>query len=302
MFTPAFAAIQNVIDKVFSSKHIDDSGLKIAINKGHGQAINQTYYDKKHDITVHFESVMTDDKETKLLLTYQSKKTNLENYYVDIFEGKSSINLSVGATQKKLNCVGWGSRYYDRKENKVAEALSFESIKPYKGQDIQLKIKNLTIYSENDVSAVSAVWPLQFKLNKSAISDRKAITMNKEFQFKNETYKIKKVEFSALETRVVVKGTDTKLKTGKDGIKYHTMSHLEKQFLNARNISKDSGYTFNDKKSGVYLISGGKKVVPIFSKGEVEGGNDEYIMFFAPVKNRDCILVVGDHIRIPLIN
>ena len=303
MFTPAFAAIQNVIDKVFSSRHIDDTGLKNAIDNGQGQSINQTYYDKKHNITVHFESVMTDDKETKLLLTYQSKTTNLKNYYVDIFEGKSSINLIVGDIQKKLNCVGWGSRYYNSKENKVAEALSFESIKPYQGQDINLKIKDLTIYSKNDVEAVSAVWPLHFKLNKSAISDRKTVAVHKEFHFKNETYKIKKVEFSALETRVVVSGTDTKPMTDENGVKYRVMSELEKQFLNARNISKDSGYTYNDKKSGVYLKSAGKKVVPIFSKGEVKGTDDEYIMFFAPVKNRhDCVLVVGNDIKLPLIN
>ncbi|MBO1001034.1 hypothetical protein IOC57_25340 [Bacillus sp. SD075] len=43
-----------------------------------------------------------------------------------------------------------------------------------------------------------------------------------------------------------------------------------------------------------------KKVDPIF---EVSGDDDEYIMVFAPVKNRqDCILEVGNDIKIPLTN
>ncbi|NRK74303.1 DUF4179 domain-containing protein, partial [Salmonella enterica subsp. enterica serovar Typhi] len=65
-FTPVLATIQEVYDKIFSSKHIDDTGVRTAINLGNGQAVNQTFYDEKYDITVHFESVMTDDKETKL--------------------------------------------------------------------------------------------------------------------------------------------------------------------------------------------------------------------------------------------
>jgi|GEM_PF-2779795 len=300
-FTPAFAVIQEVYDKIFSSKHIDDTGVRTAINQGYGQALDQTFYDKKHDITVHFEMVVMDDKETKLLLTYQSEKTNLKNYYLDIFEGDTSINLIVGNERKKLKNVGWGSRYYDSKENKVAEAESFESIKEYEGQDIRLEIENLTIYDDNRDSTVHTIWPLSFKLDKSAISKRKTVEINKNFSFEGETYKIKKVEFSALETRVVVTGSDTKLLTDERGMQYRIMSNLEQKFLNARKIDKKYGYIVDDKKSGVFLKSAGKKVEPIFSKGEVEGAKDEYIMIFAPVKDRqDCILEVGDDIKIPL--
>ncbi|MGV3467440.1 MAG: DUF4179 domain-containing protein [Heyndrickxia sp.] len=301
-FTPVLASIQQMYDKIFSSKHIDDSGVRKAANDGNGLAVNQTYFDKAHDITVHFESVLTDDKETKLLLTYQSKKTNLKKYYLDIFEGKSSINLIVGNTKKKLKCVGWGSRYYDSKQNKVAEALSFESIKNYKGQNIRLEINNLTVYDHNKMDMVATTWPLSFQLNASAVSpDREIVDINKEFTYKNETYKIKKMEFSAFETRVVVTGTDTKLLTDKSGMRYHVMSKLESQYLHARKIDKKYGYMVDNKKSGVFLKSSGKRVDPIFSKGEVEGEEDEYLMFFAPVEDRhDCILEVGDNLEIPL--
>lgn len=302
-FTPVLAAIQEVIDKIFSSDHIDDTGVRTAINGGHGQAVDQTFYDKKNDITVHFESVMTDDKETKLLFTYQSKKTNLKNHYVDIFEGESSINLIVRNGQKKsLDNVGWGSRYYDSKENKVAEALSFDSIKEYEGQDIRLEIENLTIYDDNGTSTVQTTWPLDFKLDKSAVSERETAEINKEFIFEKETYKIKQVEFSAMETRVVVSTPpDTDPTLGKDGIQARVMSKLEHQFLNARKLDKEYGYYVDYKKSGVFLKSAGEKVDPIFSKGEVEGAVDEYIMIFAPVKDRkDCILEVGDDIKISL--
>ncbi|MDF2791910.1 MAG: hypothetical protein K0S80_5012 [Neobacillus sp.] len=301
-FTPVLAAIQGVYDKIFSSKHIDDTGVRTAINEGHGQAVDQTFYDKKHDITVHFESVMTDDKETKLLLTFQSKKTNLKNYYLDLFEGVSSIHLIAGKAKKKLDNVGWGSRYYDRKENKVAEALSFESIKEYGGQDIRLEIENLTIYDNNGTGKVETIWPLSFKLDQSAISERETIKLNKEFIFEKETYKIKQVEFSALETRVVVAiPPDKNPLMGKDGDPGRVMSKLEHKFLHARKVDKELGYIVDDKKSGVFLKSAGEKVVPIFSKGEVEGAQDEYIMIFAPVKDQqDCILEVGDEIKIPL--
>lgn len=105
-----------------------------------------------------------------------------------------------------------------------------------------------------------------------------------------------------LKTRVVVAGSDTKLITREDGMKYEVMSELEKQFLNAREISDEYGYTFNEEKSGVYLKSGGEQVVPIYSKGEVRAGEDEYVMTFAPVKDRqDSILVVGEDIKIPLV-
>ncbi|WP_257352066.1 DUF4179 domain-containing protein [Pseudalkalibacillus decolorationis] len=304
IFTPALAAIQEAYDKIFSSKHIDDTGVRTAINLGRGQELDQTFYDKKHDITVNFEMVMTDDKETKLLLTYQSEKTDLKNYYLDIFEGDTSVNLIVGNEKKKtLGYVGWGSRYYDSKENKVAEALSFESIKEYEGQDIRLEIENLTIYDENEAGNVQTIWPLSFKLDQSAISERETVEVNKEFTFEGETYTIKQVEFSAMETRVVVATPppDTPPGLGKDGLPGRVMSKLEHQFLNARKIDKEYGYIVDEKKSGVFLKSAGEKVDPIFSKGEVEGAANEYIMFFAPVKDRqDCILLVGDDIKIPL--
>ncbi|PET68899.1 hypothetical protein CN514_09270 [Bacillus sp. AFS001701] len=289
-------------DKVFSSSHIDDSGVRAAINLGKHQSINHTYFDKANDITVHFEGVMTDDKETKLLLTYKSKTKNLKNYYIDIFEGDSSINLAVGNDAKmKLKNVGWGSRYYVSKENKVVEALSFESIKKYKGQDIHLEIENITIYGDKKNGMVPAIWNLNFKLAKSAISERKTVEVNKNLTFKDITYKIKKVEFSTLETRVAVTGDDTKILTDESGMKYRVMSKLEEQYLNARKIDKELGYTVNNKKSGIFLKSAGKKVVPIFSKGEVEGEDDEYVMFFAPVNDRrDCTLEIGNEIMIPL--
>ncbi|HWJ80095.1 MAG TPA: DUF4179 domain-containing protein, partial [Niallia sp.] len=300
-FTPAFAVIQKVYDKIFSSKHIDDAGVKTAINQGYGQALDQTFYDEKHDIKVHFEMIVMDDKETKLLLTYQSEKTNLENYYLDIFEGNTSINLIVGKKHKKLKNVGWGSRYYDSKENKVAEAESFESIKEFEGQDIRLEIENITIYDDNKASTVQTIWPLSFKLDKSAISKRKTVEINKNFSFEGETYKIKKVELSALETRVIVTGSDTKLYTDENGMQYKVMSKLENKFLNARKIDKKYGYIVDNNKSGVFLKSAGKKVVPIFSKGEIEGEKDEYIMIFAPIKDpQDCILEIGDDIKIPM--
>lgn len=303
IFTPALAVIQEVYDKIFSSKHIDDTGVRTAITQGYGQAVDQTFYDEKHDITVHFESVMTDDKETKLLLTFQSKKTNLKNYYLDIFEGVTSINLIVGNEQKKLDNVGWGSRYYDSKENKVAEALSFKSIKEYEDQDIRLEIQNLTIYDANGTSKVQTIWPLDIKLDKSAISERETVEINKEFTFEKETYKIKQVEFSQLETRVVVSTPtpDRDPIPDKDGGQGRVMSKLEHKFLNVRKIDKKYGYIVDDKKSRIFLKSAAEKVEPIFSKGEVEGAKDEYIMIFAPVKDRqDCILEVGDDIKIPL--
>lgn len=87
-----------------------------------------------------------------------------------------------------------------------------------------------------------------------------------------------------------------------DGIQTRVMSKLEHKFLDARKIDKEYGYIVDEKKSGVFLKSAGERVDPIFSKGEVEGAEDEYIMIFAPVKNRqDCILEIGDDIKIPLI-
>ncbi len=301
IFTPALAAIQEIYDQIFSSKHIDDTGVRTAINLGQGQALDQKYYDKEHGITVHFQGVMTDDKETKLLLAYQSEKTNLKNYYLDIFEGETSINLIAGDEKKELDNVGWGSRYYDKEENKVFEAESFESIKKYEGKTIRLEIKNLTIYEGDDTRSIQTVWPVEFKLDPSAVSERETIAINKEFTFGNETYKIKQAEFSAFETRLVVTGTDTALLTDESGMQYRVMSKLEQQFLNARKIDKEYGYIVDDQKSGVFLKSAGEKVNPVFSKGEVEGAEDEYIMIFAPVEDRqDCILEIGGDIKVPI--
>jgi hypothetical protein len=299
-FTPALAAIQEIYDKLFSSEHIDDKGVRMAVHAGQGQVLDQSFHDEKNGITVHFQSVMTDDKETKLLFTYQSEKTDLENYYVDIFEGKSSIYLITNDQKVKLDNVGWGSRYYDQKENKVAEALSFESVKNFEGQDIRLEIENLTIYTETKTDSIETIWPLEFKLDESAVSNREIVILNKEFTFNNEAYVIKQVEFSEMETRVVVTGSDTKLIT-ENGMTYRVMSKLEHQYLNARKVDKERGYYVDYSKPGVFLSSAGEKADPIFSKGEVEGGKDEYIMTFAPVKERDnCVLEVGEDLSITL--
>lgn len=301
-FTPALAAIQEVYNKIFTSEHIDDTGVRMAVISGKGQALDQTFYDKKYDITVHFDRVLTDDKETKLLLTYQSEETNLENHYIDLFEGVSSINLIVESGQKvPLDNVGWGSSYYESKENKITEALSFASIKEYADQEIRLEIENLTIWNDSGMESLQTTWPLEFKLKPSAVSDRETVEVNKEFTFKGETYNIKQVEFSDLETRVVVTGSDTKLLTDESGMQYRVMSKLEHQFLNARKNSKEYGYSVDDEKSGVFLQSANEKIDPIFSKGEVEGAEDEYVMTFAPVEDRQgSILEVGEEIKIPL--
>ncbi|PLT29602.1 DUF4179 domain-containing protein [Peribacillus deserti] len=301
-YTPVLASIKEVYDKIFSSNHIDDTGLKTALSSGQGQAVNQTFYDKANDINVHFESILTDEKETKLLLTFQSKTTDLKNYNIDIFEGESSINLITGDVQrKKLKSVGWGSRYYDRKENKVAKALSFDSIKEYKGQNIRLEIKDITIYEEDGFGKAEALWPLEFMLDQSAVSTRETAEINQSFSYGKQTYTIKKVEFSSMETRVVVTGSDTKLLKDENGMEYRIMSKLEQQFLHARKIDKVYGYIVDPKKSGVFLKSAGEKVEPIFSKGEVAGERDEYLMIFAPVKDcRNTILEVGANIKIPL--
>jgi hypothetical protein len=301
-FTPVMAAIEEWYDKIFSSKHIDDNGLKIAMNQGLGQSINQTYYDEKLDISVHFQSVLTDDKETKLLVTYESDKTNLKNYSIDNFEGYSSIYLQDENDRKKLGVIGWGSRYYDEKENKVAEALSFDSIKDYANKSVTLEIENLTIDEKEGNRKAETIWPLTFTLQPSAISDRETIVVNKSFTFKQQTYQIKQVEFSAFETRVVITGTDTKIQTDEvTGEQYRMTSQLENQFLNSKKFDKKYGYIVAPGKSGVFLRSAGEQVEPIFNKGEVEGEKDEYLMIFAPVKDRnDTVLEVGEEIKIPL--
>ncbi|MCM3400977.1 hypothetical protein [Cytobacillus oceanisediminis] len=64
--------------------------------------------------------------------------------------------------------------------------------------------------------------------------------MSKEFTFKNETYQVKRVEFSPLETRVVVTGTDFKPHI-ENGVAYDMFSKLQLQFLNARKLLKKKG-------------------------------------------------------------
>ncbi len=293
-FSPVRAAIQNVYDKIFSSEHIDDSGLKSALINGMGQEINKIYYDKEHDITVHFNSILMDDKEAKLLVTYESKKTNLKNYYLDLFEGFTSINLVVGNEVTELKNIGWGSRYYDEQANKVAEALSFESISTFQGNEVHLILKDLTIHGGNGAKRVEAVWPLDIKLSKEAVGGRETIDVSKEFTFKNETYQVKRVEFSPLETRVVVTGTDIKPHI-ENGVPYDVFSKLQLHFLNARKTDKGKGYTVDYNKSGVFLNSAGKMADPIFSKAEADGPRDQYVLYFSPVKDRqNCVLQVGD--------
>lgn len=299
-YSPVLATIQQLYDKIFSSEHIDDTGLKEALNQGLGQTIDQTYYDEEHDIQVHFDNVMTDDKETKLLVTFQSEKTDLENYYFDIFEGESKVYLIVDGRKTELNSVGWGSRYYDKEENKVANALSFDSIKEYAGKKIRLEFENLTYQKDQENGVLETVWPLEFTLDASAISDREAIDVKKEFTFEDETYTVRQVEFSPTETRVVVTGTDVH-RIIEDGVKYDVFSKLQHQLLNARKFEKGKGYFVVEGKSGVFLRSAGERINPIFSKGEIPHGDDEYIMVFEPVKDRqDVVLEVAEEIKVPL--
>ncbi|GAA0438870.1 hypothetical protein GCM10008983_14720 [Lentibacillus halophilus] len=299
VFIPS-AATEEEKGNIFSSQHIDDAGVRQAVKSEEGQVLDQSYYDKEHDINVKFKRVLTDDKETKLLLTYHSEETNLKNYSIDLWEGVSKLHLIVGDEKKSLENVGWGSRYYSKTENKVYDALSFESIEEYEGQNIRLKIEDLTIWKNKGDSSVQTTWPLEFKLKPSATFDRETVKVNKEFSFKGETYTIKQAEFSALETRVVVTGSDIKLYTDESGMKYEKRSKLEKRFMNPRNSGDEYGYRANKKKTGVFLRSAGKKVVPIYSKEEVHDP-DNYVMVFAPVKDRqNCMLEVGEDIKIPL--
>ncbi|GGK04423.1 hypothetical protein GCM10007063_28430 [Lentibacillus kapialis] len=295
---------QQVNGTIFSSQHVDDAGVRAAVKLGQGQVLDQKYYDKKHDITVHFKRILTDGKETKLLLTYHSEKTNLKNYYIDLWEGVSRINLIennfFGDEKKSLENVGWGSRYYSKTKNKVYEALSFESIKNYEGQNIRLEIEDLTIWKNSGNGSVQTTWPLEFKLKSSATFNRKTVKVNKGFTFKGETYNIRKVEFSALETRVVVTGSDITIYTDESGGQYEKRSKLEELFFNPRESGEEYGYRANKKKTGVFLKSAGKKVVPIYSKEELHD-TDNYVMVFAPVKNRQNLLLeVGKDIEIAL--
>lgn len=287
------------VNNIFASMHIDDIGVRTAITNDYGQKLDQEFIDKKNDIKVYFNVLMTDEKETKLLLTYQSDKKSLENYYIDLFEGESSINLFVeGKYIKSLDDIGWGSRYYDRKENKVIEALSFESIKEFSGKDSRLEIEDITIYEEKNRDSVEALWKLDFKIKQSAILNRESVDVHKEFNFEGETYKITRIEFSPLETRIVLKGSDI---SNIDG--YEVLSELESQFLSARKIEAEKGYGYSVDytKSGVFLNSNGKNIDPIFSKGEIPTDPGEYALVFGPVNERHgLILQVGDSIKIPL--
>ncbi|MFT4415450.1 hypothetical protein ACLM5H_16445 [Fredinandcohnia humi] len=300
-FTPVGAAIKEAYDKIFESEKIDDPGLKAALKDGHGQAITQTYYDEENDITVHFENVMTDNAETKLLLTFESDTTNLETYYIDIFEGSSKMYVvTEDGVRKELDNIGWGSRHYNKEENKVATALSFDSIKEYEGQNIRLEIEDITIWHDTGMDEVKTIWPIAFTLDKSFITDVETVVLNKEFTFENETYKIERVEYSELETRLVITGTDM-IYTDQDGKQYPTKSKLELQFLNARQINPGSGYTVAEGKSGVFLNASGKRIDPNFSKGEVDSELGTFIMVFAPTKDRsNIVLEIGEDMKIPL--
>jgi hypothetical protein len=299
-YTPVLATIQELYDKIFASEHIDDTGLKEALTQGLGQTINQTYYDETNDIHVHFDNVMTDDKETKFLLTFQSENTDLENYYFDIFEGQSKVYVVVDGQKTELHSVGWGSRYYDNKENKIAEALSFDSIKEYAGKEIGLVFENLTYYKDQETHVLETEWPLEMTLNSTAISDRETIEVNKDFAFEDQSYTVTQIEFSSTETRVVVTGTDVH-RIIEDGVKYDVFSKLQHQLLNARKFEKGKGYYVDEGKSGVFLQSAGERIDPIFSKGEIPHGDDEYIMVFEPVKDRkDVVLEVAGKIKVLL--
>ncbi|MEI5907291.1 DUF4179 domain-containing protein [Bacillus spongiae] len=302
-FTPVGAAIKEAYNKIFVSKYIDDPGLKDALKDGHGQAISQTYYDKQNDITIHFESVMTDNSETKLLITYESDTTDLENYYIDIFEGTSKIYLiSEDGERKELDNVGWGSRHYNKEENRVAKALSIDSIKKHEGENIRLEIEDITIWDNNGMGEIKTVWPVEFNLDKSYITDSEIVELNKKFTFENETYTIERVEFSELETRLEIKGSDM-FYTDDEGNKVPMKSKLELQFLNARQINPGSGYHVAEGKSGVFLNASGERIDPNFSKGEVERELGEFIMVFAPIKDRsNVVLEVGEGIEVPLID
>ncbi|AMM91710.1 hypothetical protein QUF81_24995 [Peribacillus simplex] len=84
-------------------------------------------------------------------------------------------------------------------------------------------------------------------------------------------------------------------------MKYKVLSKLEHKLLNARKHDKEHGYSVEYEKSGVFLKSAGEKVEPIFSKAEGAGEDDEYVMIFALVKDRqDCLLEVGNDIKINL--
>lgn len=300
-FTPVGAAIKEAYSKIFESDYIDDPGLKAVLKDGHGQAITQTYYDEKNDITVNFENVITDNAETKLLLTFESDTKDLSTYHIDIFEGSSKMFLRTEDGQRKeLDNIGWGSRHYVKEENKVATALSFDSIKEYEGQTISLEIEDITIWTEESMDEVRTVWPVAFTLDKSYITDRETVLLNKEFTFQNETYTLERVDYSELETRLVFKGSDM-IYTDEEGNQFDYMSKLEHQFLNAREFGENTGYTVAEGKSGVFLNSAGVRVDPNFSKHESEKELGELILVFAPVEDRtNTVLEIGEELKIPL--
>ncbi|TXC92675.1 DUF4179 domain-containing protein [Metabacillus litoralis] len=300
-FSPVGAAVKEAYDKIFESEKIDDPGLKAVLKDGHGQALSQTYFDKKNDITVHFENVITDSSETKLLVTFESETTNLKNYAIDLFEGDSKMYVvTANGERKELDNIGWGSRHYDKKENKVSTALSIDSIKKYENQQISLEIENITIWSDTGRDKLETVWPVSFTLDKSYISNVETVVLNKEFSYDNETYKIEQVEYSELETRLVISGSDM-IYIDEFGEEFQTKSKLELQFLNARKINPGSGYTVAEGKSGVFLRESSKKIDPNFSKGEVDSELGKFLMIFAPVKDRsNVVLEIGEELKIPL--
>ncbi|MBR8644616.1 hypothetical protein KEH51_09105 [[Brevibacterium] frigoritolerans] len=67
-------------------------------------------------------------------------------------------------------------------------------------------------------------------------------------------------------------------------MKYKVLSNLEHKLLNARKHDKNTVIVLSIKKSGVFLKSAGEKVEPIFSKAEVAGEDDEYVMILLRLK------------------
>ncbi len=79
--------------------------------------------------------------------------------------------VTANGERKELDNIGWGSRHYDKKENKVSTALSIDSIKKYENQQISLEIENITIWSDTGKDKLETVWPVSFTLDKSYISN-----------------------------------------------------------------------------------------------------------------------------------
>jgi hypothetical protein len=73
-----------------------------------------------------------------------------------------------------------------------SEAESFESIKQYKGHELRIEIKNLTIYENGKTRSVKTIWPLRFRLDKSAISERETVETIKSLILKMKDTKLKR--------------------------------------------------------------------------------------------------------------